>query len=80
MSRILYTVDSVGVRLPTADGAQPVLRDISFDVRAGEIVAIRNRTVAHLAYNLDDRNGYQPGLVCRVVRAASTFHWNRPKT
>jgi hypothetical protein len=50
------------------------------DCIAGEIVAIRNRTVAHLAYNLDDRNGYQPGLVCRVVRAASTFHWNRPKT
>ena len=44
MSRILYTVDSVGVRLPTADGAQPVLRDISFDVRAGEIVAIIGRS------------------------------------
>ena len=44
MSPILYTVDSVGVRLPTADGAQPVLRDISFDVRAGEIVAIIGRS------------------------------------
>ncbi len=44
MNRILYSVDSVGVRLPTSDGVQPVLRDISFDVRAGEIVAIIGRS------------------------------------
>jgi hypothetical protein len=49
------------------------------DCIAGEIVAIRNRSVAHLVYSIDDRNGYQPGLVCRVVRAAATFRWNLPK-
>ena len=33
-----------GLRLPTVDGPQPVLREISFDVRAGEIVAIIGRS------------------------------------
>ena len=44
MNRILYSVDSLGVRLPTSDGARPVLHDISFDVRAGEIIAIIGRS------------------------------------
>jgi NitT/TauT family transport system ATP-binding protein len=37
----LYRVESVGVRLA---GARPVLHDITFDVAAGEIVAIVGRT------------------------------------
>jgi NitT/TauT family transport system ATP-binding protein len=44
VSRIVYTIASVGIHLPTADGVQPVLHDISFDVRAGEIVAIIGRS------------------------------------
>ena len=40
MSRTLYKIDAVGVRLPAADGPRPVLTDVSFDVRAGEIVGI----------------------------------------
>ena len=43
---ILYTVDSVGVRLPAADGPRPILQDISFDVRAGEIIGIVGRSGA----------------------------------
>lgn len=44
MTQTRYRVDSVAVRLPTAFGSQPVLRGISFDVRAGEIVAIIGRS------------------------------------
>ena len=44
MNRILYAVDSVGVSLPSVDGPRPVLQDISFDVRAGEIIAIVGRS------------------------------------
>ena len=44
MNAILYKVDSLEVQLPTASGPQPVLRDISFDVRDGEIIAIIGRS------------------------------------
>ena len=40
MSRILYKVDAVDVRLPAADGPRPILKDVSFDVRDGEIIGI----------------------------------------
>ena len=44
MNRIQYHVDALGVRLPAADGPRPVLHDISFEVAAGEIVAIIGRS------------------------------------
>jgi NitT/TauT family transport system ATP-binding protein len=44
VNRPVYQVDSLAVQLPTAHGRQPVLRDISFDVRVGEIVAIIGRS------------------------------------
>ena len=44
MNRILYKVDALGMRLPAADGPRPVLHDISFEVGAGEIVAIIGRS------------------------------------
>ena len=44
MSRICTTSTRLGVRLPAADGPRPVLHDLSFDVGAGEIVAIIGRS------------------------------------
>ena len=44
MSRILYRVESLTVQLPTANGPRTILRDISFDVTAGEIVAVIGRS------------------------------------
>ena len=40
MSRILYKVGAVDVQLPAADGPRPILKDVSFDVRDGEIIGI----------------------------------------
>jgi NitT/TauT family transport system ATP-binding protein len=46
VTRILYRVEDVGVRLPAVDGSRPILQDVSLDVRAGEIVAIVGRSGA----------------------------------
>lgn len=45
------------------------------DCQDGQIFAKRDRTVAHISYLVGDINGFQPGLVCRVKRVASTFQW-----
>ena len=47
------------------------------DCTSGQIVTKRGRTVAYIGYSLDDRDGYQPGLLCRFARVASTFAWLR---
>ena len=60
------TVDGdAGIRMETACG----------DCTSGEIVVMRDRRIATIAYNIDDRDGYQPGLVCRLERVARTFKW-----
>jgi NitT/TauT family transport system ATP-binding protein len=43
-ARIAYQLDAVGVRLMGDGGPRQVLRDVSFDVAAGEIVAVVGRS------------------------------------
>ena len=44
MSHCLYRVDGIGVRLEGPDGTRAVLRDISLDIRAGEVVCVVGRS------------------------------------
>jgi hypothetical protein len=44
------------------------------DCMSGQAVVKRGRTIAHIMYSLDVRD-YQPGLMCRMARIATTFQW-----
>lgn len=44
MNTPVYQVDSLGVRLPSSNGTRHVLRNISFRIGAGEVVAIVGRS------------------------------------
>lgn len=48
------------------------------DCGSSDIVVRRGETVAHIDLNIDDREGYQPGVMCRLARAATTFRWIDP--
>jgi hypothetical protein len=39
------------------------------------VIVRRGNTVAHIGYSLDDRDGYHPGVMCRLARVATTFRW-----
>jgi hypothetical protein len=45
------------------------------DCTSSEVVVTRAHTVAHIGYSIDDRDGYQPGVMCRLTRAATSFRW-----
>jgi hypothetical protein len=45
------------------------------DCVSGEVLFFRSGQVARLAWSTDDREGFQPGLVCRLQRMAGTFEW-----
>lgn len=44
MTRTLYRVDELAVRLPAAEGSRPVIADVAFGVCAGEVVGIVGRS------------------------------------
>jgi len=46
------------------------------DCSAGTLFMARGASVASVEYNVDDREGYQPALVCRLVAIAKTFRWS----
>ena len=45
------------------------------DCTSGFIVLSRSGSIAEMEYSLDDREGTQPGIECRIMRVASTFRW-----
>lgn len=58
-------------------------RAFAMDVPCGDctvvdVVVKRSNTIAHLSSSIDDGEGYQPGLMCRLTRVAATFQWLDP--
>jgi hypothetical protein len=45
------------------------------DCTSAQVIVRRGNTVAHIGYSLDDRDGYHPGVMCRLARVATTFRW-----
>jgi hypothetical protein len=45
------------------------------DCTGGEIVTLHDAKIMSINYTLDDREGQQPGLECRLTRVATTFEW-----
>ncbi len=43
------------------------------DCTERDIIVRRGRRVAHIGLSIDDRDGYQPGIMCRMTRVATTF-------
>jgi hypothetical protein len=45
------------------------------DCNSAEILVARGRRTAILEFSIDDRDGYQPGIMCRMARVASSYRW-----
>ena len=43
-----------------------------------DLVIKQGRTVARISSSVDDREGFQPALMCRLVRATATVRWLNP--
>ena len=48
------------------------------DCGSMDLVVKRGNTIAHISTDMDDREGHAPGVMCRLVRAATTFRWLDP--
>ena len=63
-------------RYLTIDGLPAVLVETPCgDCNSASVFAARGDTVVELQYFVDDREGYQPGIACRLARVAQTFQW-----
>ena len=49
------------------------------DCGSEDLIVKRGNTVAHISFSMDDREGNQPGVRCRLTRAATTFRWIDPR-
>ena len=66
-------------RILTADGEPAVLVETPCgDCTSASLFAVRGDTAVELQYFVDDREGYQPGIACRLARVAQTFQWAAP--
>lgn len=45
------------------------------DCNSAEILLTRGQRRAILEFSIDDRDGYQPGIMCRMARVASSYRW-----
>ena len=45
------------------------------DCTSAEILLTRGQRRAILEFGIDDRDGYQPGIKCRMARVASSYRW-----
>jgi hypothetical protein len=60
----------------TVDGEPGGLVDIPCgDCTSMSVYTARAGTLATIELSVDDRDGYQPGLLCRLARVAQTFQW-----
>jgi len=63
------------IRLARSDGL--IMETPCGDCNSEQILTKHGRTIASIAFSLDDREGFQPGLMCRLARVASSFAWTR---
>jgi hypothetical protein len=62
----------------TVDGdAGGIVDNPCGDCTSQSIYTGRADTIAEIQLSVDDRDGYQPGLLCRLARVAQTFQWSR---
>lgn len=48
------------------------------DCGSEDLVVKRGSTIARISSSIDDREGHQPGVECRLTRVATTFRWIDP--
>src|SRR5262245_37781891 len=66
-------------RAIVVNGARRLLMETPCgDCTSAVLLLQRGKTLASIDISVDDRDGYQPGLMCRLTRVAATFVWARP--